>query len=238
MVMMFIRNTAVVAAAIVLGIGAAPMMAQATSLYTYNGPAAGSFDNVNADRSEAGGTSRTVAAGPFSMSETDPVGGLGDFIAWCFEIDQNLVTSDTGTRTYTLGGVLDTDQRGRIEKLFDANYSTDIETSQPKAAAFQLAIWEVIYDDNFSLASGAFKSSTNGSPSSTAGQLRADADAFLTAAASYTGDRLWTITELSSATAQDLGTAAPIPLPAAAWLLLAASGGLLAAKRRRTQQAA
>jgi hypothetical protein len=229
---MFTRNTTLsAAAAVMIGIAAAPMTAQAASKYTYNGPAAGSFISVNTDRSEAGGPNQSVQAGPFSMSETDPVGGLGDFIAWCFEIDQNLVTGVGGTRSYTLGGALDTNQRTRVQNLFDANYGNDIETSQPKAAAFQLALWEAIYDDNLSLASGDFKSSTGG-------QLRTDADSFLSAAASYTGDRLWTITELSSNTAQDLGTAAPIPLPAAAWLLLAASGGLLAAKRRRTQRAA
>ena len=229
--MMFQRNVSIAAAVMAIGFSAAPLTAQAASKYTYNGPAAGSFTTVNANRTDSGGPNQNLLAGPFAMSEADPVAALGDFVAWCFEIDQNLVTSSGGTRTYTLGGVLDTTQRGRIEKLFDANYSTAIETSQPKAAAFQLAIWEVIYDDNFSLASGGFKSSTGGT-------LRTEANTFLSNAFSYDGPRLWSITELSSPTAQDLGTATAIPLPAAAWLLLGVSGALVAAKRRRDRGAA
>ena len=211
----------------------APASANAlSSTFTYNGPAAGSFVSVNTNRSEAGGPSSSTLAGPFNMSQTNPGTPFGDFIAWCFEIDQLLVTAPGGTNTYNLGGVLNIDQRARVQSMFDANYDdATIQTEQPKGAAFQLALWEVIYDDNFSLASGNFKSSTGG-------PLLSVANGFLSAAFEYGGPQKWILSELKSETAQDLGTVNAIPLPAAAWLLLGVSGGLIAAKRRKARAAA
>ena len=210
----------------------APVAASAAPKFTYNGPATGGFINVNADRSGAGGSNETFQSGPFDMTQTDPGTPLGDFIAWCFELDQNLVTSGTGTRSYTSGNVLDADQRKRVQSVFDANYKdAAIETNRRKGAAFQLALWEVIYDDNFDLGGGDFKSSTGGN-------VRSLADGFLTEANAYTGPQQWVLTELSSDTAQDLGTVNAIPLPAAAWLLLGVTGGLVAAKRRSARREA
>jgi hypothetical protein len=217
--------------AVALAATMAPVTADAMT-FTYNGPAAGSFVGVNTNRTEAGGPNRNTQAGPFNMSQSAPADPLGDFIAWCFEIDENLVTAAGGTNSYSFGGVLDTDQRARVQKMFDANYDdATIETSQPKGAAFQLALWEVIYDDNFDLSAGDFKSSTGGN-------LRSFANEFLTVASGYTGPQKWVITELKSDSAQDLGTVNAIPLPAAAWLLLGVSGALVGAKRRSARKAA
>ncbi|MGY6694777.1 MAG: VPLPA-CTERM sorting domain-containing protein [Roseinatronobacter sp.] len=167
----------------------------------------------------------TALAGPFLMREagtTNPT-----FLAWCFELDKTLVTPTE----YTIGGsFLDGNQLSRVQRLFDANYdNAAITTNQVAGAAFQLAIWEVILDDDFSLASGTFSSTTGGT-------LRTLADDFLTAAAGYSGPQQWVITEYTAPGSQNLGVINAIPLPAAAWLLLTATGGLIIAKRRRQRE--
>ena len=124
--------------------------------------------------------------------------------------------------------MLDTDQRGRVHSVFDANYhDTTIELSQPKGAAFQLAPWEAIDVINFALA--AARSSRPRIPTTA---TCATSPTGSSRGKDYSGPRKWVITELSSDTVQDLGTVNAIPLPAAAWLLLGVSGGLVAAKRR------
>jgi hypothetical protein len=221
--------------AVAMAAAMAPMTADALGTFTFQGATAGAskldFATVNADRRDGGGDNRNnLGAGGFDMKQTSPDTPFGEFIAWCFEIDDPLVISDAGTTSYTQEGVLNADQRARVQKTFDANYhNAAITTDKTTSAAFQLALWEVIYDDNFSLASGDFKSSTGGT-------LRGIADGFLTAANDYTGAQKWVITELKSDTAQDLGTVNAIPLPAAAWLLLGVSGALVGAKRRSARK--
>lgn len=211
----------------------APMSADALNL-TFEGPSElSNYPKVNTSK-----TGNDEYAGPFKMSDE----GMAEFVAWCFEVDKNL---DFGTGSYTTGGALNDSARGRVQDVFDANYSDDgsFFSDRDKGAAFQLAIWEAIYETDdtkdLSLIDGDHTSTeyTTGGTFTALGTL---AEGFLTNANSYTGLQKWVITEYKhdNVEKQDIGTVNAIPLPAAAWLLMFASGGLLAAKRRQARRAA
>ena len=108
------------------------------------------------------------------------------------------------------------------------------------AAAFQLSLWEVAYDDDFNLLSGAFRGEGHGS---FAKAISSTASGFLTAAKAYTGAGRYDLTFLESRdrqTRQNLVTAtpaAPVPLPAALPLMAAGLGGLAALHLRRRRAA-
>jgi hypothetical protein len=127
----------------------------------------------------------------------------------------------------------------RLQGLFDASYTTALNTvggsNALDSAAFQLALWEVIYDDDLDLTTGSF--SVANLPDS---NLMTTSQGFIDAIGNP-GETQWNLTFFdgtpSDPDAQDVVTATAIPLPAAAWLLLAASGGLIVAKRRRANKA-
>jgi hypothetical protein len=186
-----------------------------------------------------GATETGVSAGPFSIDNTDDTDAA--FIAWCFDLDGGV--SDGESYPYSMTNFLDTAQRGRVQQLFDANYDSDIETNLPDTAAFQIAIWDVIYDSDFNITTEAtaglgFK--VTGASPSTSPSILSKAQEFLDAAfLDDTTTNKWIITELKAdeSTVQNLGFAT-IPLPAAAWLLLGVSGALVGAKRRSARKAA
>ena len=112
--------------------------------------------------------------------------------------------------------------------MFDANYGSVDLGNSTEAAAFQMALWNALYDVDLLVGAGAFSVT-----SLTAGAT-AQADAYLLAAASYAGGQRYSMTFLESLSGgQNLVTVAPIPLPATALLLVGALGGLGALRRRR-----
>lgn len=178
------------------------------------------------------GETRGVSAGPFKMSSGTPVNGLSEFLAWCFELETTMVQNSA--RVYTIGADVLGDTRSRMQKLFDANYSdvlTALETDNANArnvgAAFQIAIWDVLYNSGESV---RFTFST--SIKSVSDQV----GIFLGGLSKTDVEREWIITELKADGTQDVGVIGAIPLPAAAWLLLTATGGLIIAKRRRQRE--
>jgi hypothetical protein len=211
-------------------IAATPQTATAAPYLIDTNPTAGYSITVVRN----GATETGVSAGPFSIDNTDDTAAA--FIAWCFDLDGGV--SDGQTYQYSMTNFLTTDQRGRVQQLFDANYDSDIETNLPDTAAFQIAIWDVIYDSDFNITgeavAGAGFKVTSASPITSPTTILTKAQEFLDAAFldDTTTDK-WIITELKAdeSTVQNLGFAT-IPLPAAAWLLLGVSGALVAAKRR------
>ena len=215
----------------------APMSASAlSSSITYNG-AWSSF--VTPVTTTLDGTDRSVSVGPFKMTSSNPDDGLGEFLAWCFQLDQNMISQGSAANYTIDGSMLDTNQLARVQNLFDANYDlvlgdvmgTDTTVARNTGAAFQIAIWEAIYDGTpGSLTGGSFRVSDVDSG------IINQAEEFLTAATTPPSSQQWIITQLSSSTSQDVGVIGAIPLPAAAWLLLTATGGLIIAKRRRQRE--
>ena len=185
------------------------------------GFATGSFPGAN-----------PVSAGAFALNADS----LGDFAAWCLD----LATTMTPGKNYTVtdspfsGNSLSEKVIGNIQKLFNTAYAALDLTKNAQSAGFQLALWELVYEtgNKFDVSKGKFKASGN----TTA----------VTAAVNFANDLLkgldgdatqnYEMTFLQSKHSQNLVTAnvAPIPLPAAGFLMLGALGGLgLAARKRR-----
>src|SRR6056297_968415 len=109
----------------------------------------------------------TVGAWGFKMNDSS--GELGDFVAWCLDVGDFLSTSSTDPKPYKItenpfsnNDGLTGFQQDRVESIFNANYGkVDVEDGA-KAAGFQLALWEALYDEDYDLADGSFEASAGG----------------------------------------------------------------------------
>ena len=223
------------AAAVAMAATLTPMTADALE-FRFNKAEVG-FRGVTVDRNDPLGVeSMRTSAGAFDFDELDSAGNiLRNFVAWCFDLDTTISTGQTYTYDEA-PDMLDADPpylagaQERVQKLFDASYDPSAVLANAQASAgFQLAIWEVLYDDDFDLATGNF--------TATDSNALDEAGGYLTGVGTYAGGQNWILTTYDSANAQDLGVASAIPLPAAAWLLLGVTGGLVAAKRRSARRA-
>ena len=112
----------------------------------------------------------TVTAGPnegtfnagafqFTMTSSSPP---DSFIAYCIELTQVLGTT---VSNYTTTNMIDygwsAARRDNIAKLFNSAYASSLD-SATNSAAFQLALWEVVYETGpLSLTSGVFQGSSS-----------------------------------------------------------------------------
>jgi hypothetical protein len=233
--MNFVR-VVMVASALVFGAGAAwptPVQIKLVSVTPGGG------NNVTVGKTPSGSTGgyRAVAQ---NYTEIPPGGVLGDFVAWC--LDLAATVNIGGTYNYKITDTpfsnsfgLSATQRNRVQAMFDANYDTVSANLAANAGAFQLGLWESIFEADgtaLSLTTCDFKGQGINPTLTTA------ASGYLTAAVSYlTGGfaRKYDLSFLESTQTprrQNLVTASPVPLPAAAWLLVGAIGALAAARRR------
>jgi hypothetical protein len=203
----------------------------------YEGPSANPSGNVRIAKAPVTPVATNVGAYGFRMKDvTSPESVLGTFIAWCLDIEHRLAGQSTAVEykitstPFSNSYGLDADQRKRVQSVFDANYAPELVTDRNKAAGFQVALWDALYDKDFSASGGDFV------VTGTVGILN-QANAYLAAAKTFSGSRVWNLTFLESAdkrrTYQNLVTASPVPVPAAAWLMLLALGGLVAIGRHR-----
>jgi hypothetical protein len=162
---------------------------------------------------------------------TNPAGLRGSFSAFCIELTQSVSAGTTYSNTYEViplatgplpaaapNQPMGVDSAQLIGNLWDKHY-TSLSTSND-FAAFQLCIWEIIYDAGLDLGAGDFRMRNNSTVQNLAQGWLNGLDPKEPVSAS--------LFSLSSPTKQDM----LVPTPGAASLL---AGGLLglAGRRRR-----
>jgi hypothetical protein len=172
------------------------------------------------------------------VNETAGSGLLGKFVAWCLDLEHYLAPKGTAT-PYTVTKTpfsnsygLSSDEMKRVQSVFDANFANVDVNDDVQAAAFQVALWNALYDGDPSAAGGTFSIKNQA-----LGLLIIPvANHYLQDAKKYDGPKRWNLTFLESTdqkTRQNLVTVTPVPVPAAAWLMLLALGGLAVVARQR-----
>lgn len=219
-------HTTIKAAAAAAALSFAATTASAETL-SYSAALSGPFATVTFQAAPVSLANNPAGAGKIVLTGASAASGLSDpLTAWCFDVTRTLVTNTSVT--YNVGAsFLSGDSLGRVERVFDANYATLNLGDSQKTAAFQMAIWEAIYDDDWLLTTGSFQASTADA------QINEFAKLFLKNAKDHGQDRVWNVIQLEakSPTSQNLGTVSLIPIPAGALLILSAVG--LAAGVRR-----
>jgi len=209
----------------------------------YNGPAAGrSFSII------ANGTSTNVFAGQLSFSVANGSGSTGvrlngPLLTYCIDVLEGI---GPGQQTYdlaalqdapvTAGGIapaMGVDKADAIARMYTFAAGDQFASNNDKAAAFQLAVWEVIADfggnDPMSLTNGDFQvtSSVNSGTQSFLSDLLAAAND--TGVARFAG-----LGALTNEGFQDQIYSVVVPLPGAAGMAAVGLAGVgLVARRRR-----
>ena len=206
------------------GLATSASASTVTLNYTGSGPFGSENLAQRADISYTGGPAvayNNLYAGPFQMTD-----GVDAFAAWCFDIFQYVGNGVSYTVT---PGAIDPARETLLSRLFTSAF--DQVTTAQAGAAFQLAIWEIVYEDAdspLSLAAGDFRASDN-----------AGAIALASSWLSNLGtEARYSFTYYLSGTNQDLlRGVAPVPLPAGIVLLLGGLGALGALRRRAAARA-
>ena len=123
-------------------------------------PAGGA--GVSISKTDAPTRDYNGSGGGFVMTNTTP-GSVDSFVSWCVDIFQYIPGSTPGEYSLDAGGLtLNSASRndlGRLATMFLSAATTSGAGSGNNAAAFQLAIWEILYERNtpsYNLASGSF----------------------------------------------------------------------------------
>lgn len=143
---------------------AAPVLvrdADGGSVFSGSGLAAPQVVSINVS-----GSDKSVYASPFALQySTDSGASWINFLTYCLEPDETLGVSGTPTAGDLVASMFGTAEysgsASSLGRLY-ATYFSDSLTSDTKAAAFQVALWELAYDTGSNLSAGAFKLNTTG----------------------------------------------------------------------------
>lgn len=155
------------------------------------------------------------------------------FSSLCVDV-QHTISWNTNYSDYTVKTAgaygFSTAQIGLFNKLYTAHYA-DSHTSSDKAAAFQIAVWEITYDGNSALNLGAntFKLGSGGSSNA-----KTIATGWLNTLGTVQQGQ-WQFKVLDSGTRQDQLIAMPVPEPTELAMLLAGLGLIGSVARRRAR---
>lgn len=204
------------------------------------------FKQNDSDTFDGGGNLHVTVASP---SANALAGGFrlkdqadNSFIAWCLDI-LNTLSIPTGGRDYTVtdtpfaGDPLAGPRLDNVKGLFETAYSSVDLTDDVQSAGFQLALWEVLYETYsvFDLTTGTFTQTRSGTAQDAAETAANDYLALLDGGI-VTQAYAFTFYESSRASdgrqlSQNLVSVAPVPLPAAAWMLGLGVAGLFGVRR-------
>ncbi len=219
---------------------------QSTGYYYTGGARAANFFDTS---TTAGKFAWTVVAGGVGQSYGGHTFDVGDtFFTFCTELTQNI--SNNGTYTYDLvapstipnpaggnpGFTMNSFRASLLAELFRENFVTATTTTALNAAAFQMAVWEIVYQDG----TGA-----NGSASSL-GEIDLNAKTGIFSMdnsdagdqaniwlalldGDYPADPDWLI-GFSNTSKQDQVTM--VPLPAPVWMAAVGLLGVVVGRRR------
>jgi len=176
--------------------------------------------------------------GPFNfvvLSDTSGTGLGPTFRSFCGDFFQDVALGQNYTFTPVAFSDLpdvagNATKIAKIQELYDRFY--DVATDAEKGAAFQLALWKILYDpNNDDLSTGNFTASGPGSPTSiplAQSWLNMIDDPNVADPA-----HKYTLTGLLSPTSQDqiVPAAAPVPAPAGVVLLVIGAVGLIARRK-------
>lgn len=184
------------------------------------------------------GSERWVRAGGFALTDATTPGGavLGAITAWCADIATTLKLPSLYEITAApfTGRPLGAGPLAKIEALFETSYKTLDLSQAAQSAGFQLALWELLYETggSYDLGAGAFKASHNagavafgqGLLAGLSGPITQDYNLIFLQSNDPRNTR-------DGHYSQHLLTVAPVPLPAAVWLMALGLGGLVATRR-------
>lgn len=190
------------------------------------------FSGFLGDRS-ATADLNTPRDGNFAAGEFKGLWNGNSFTSFCVDVMHN-ISWNTNYTNYTAKSASDfgfsSTQISLLNKLYTNHYA-ESHTSNEKAAAFQIATWEITYDGNggLNLGSGTFQMGNGGNA-----LAQSTAATWLgTLGNAQTGN--WKFTVLDSTANQDQLLAAPVPEPSEIAMLLAGLGLMGTVARRRRQ---
>jgi len=225
------------AGAFAASLALATVSAEASTIWVRDGNGGNVFNggpgSVNI-KINVNGANRTVSAGAFALqykfsdvkppkAQNDP--GWTDFLTYCLEPDETLglsgLTPKQGVFDEGIGSSIYAADAMALTRLVNTHFADSL-TSATKSAAFQVALWEIAFDNTADLAGGLFKFTQ-------AGAVRNQASAYLDAANWVSGgDNLDVILRVGN---QDL--IIQVPEPATLALFGAGLLGLGFVSRRR-----
>jgi len=247
-------SSSFVRTAIALLLGSASVLSQAASVNLSHW----AFGNSWGNTVSVGSPDHTGPAGGFKGKvefadggELDFTGKLMDFITYCVEIEESFRLPSGKLNGYEVVAGADYDNWGegdatlaegiarRLGQLltYVGSNSTLVDTAS-ESTSLQLAIWNVIYDDDDTLTSGSFREKSGSSYNSYANTL-------LTASVGWTstldvfvltksGSQDFLLTRASAPSITSTVTdASPVPEPASLALALLGLGVAGATSRRR-----
>jgi hypothetical protein len=194
-----------------------------------------------------GWQSVTLTSPGFVLGPTIPAGALNlnppaGVIGYCIDIFQtisfNTLYNDYTPKSLATDGFLTAARKGEIAQLFHGFYDMSL-TSSTKSAAFQLALWEIVFETGPTLNVDGSNATDRGvnyatNPNTPANVITI-ADTWLAGLGSFSTD-LAGITTYRSEAHQDLIGYHHVPEPAT-WTLLLAGLGLVTFMARRRVKA-